>query len=76
MEDGHPLGCTAVKSYSTHWTWLVPQRGAGRKHARKIALAEWQQDIVDTYPGPFLRGLFHSDGCRMTTGRAGSWPVS
>jgi hypothetical protein len=33
---------------------------------RSIALEEWQQRIVDAYPGPFLRGLFHSDGCRVT----------
>ena len=31
-----------------------------------MVLAEWQQRIVDAHPGPFLRGLFHSDGCRMT----------
>ena len=36
------------------------------KHTRLIALAPWQQDIVDEHPGLFLRGLFHSDGCRVT----------
>jgi hypothetical protein len=25
----------------------------------------WQQEIVTIFPGPFLRGLFHSDGCRI-----------
>jgi hypothetical protein len=34
------------------------------KHTRKIELAEWQQVIVDRYPGDFVRGLIHSDGCR------------
>jgi hypothetical protein len=58
-------GCVQVKSYSTHWTCLFPQHGAGRKHERKIALDDWQQRIVDVHPGPFLRGLIHSDGCRI-----------
>ena len=60
------IGCAEVKSYSTHWTCLFPQHGRGMKHTRPIALEEWQQRIVDVHPGPFLRGLFHSDGCRMT----------
>ena len=29
-------------------------------------LEPWQQAIVDAHPGPLLRGLFHSDGCRVT----------
>jgi hypothetical protein len=36
------------------------------KHTRPIALDDWQQRIVDAHSGPFLRGLFHSDGCRTT----------
>lgn len=35
------------------------------KHSRRIALEPWQQEIVQRRPGPFLRGLFHSDGCRI-----------
>ena len=27
-------------------------------------LEDWQRTIVEAHPGPFLRGLFHSDGCR------------
>ena len=38
----------------------------GKKHTRPIVLGEWQQKIVDTHPGLFLRGLIHSDGCRLT----------
>jgi hypothetical protein len=57
-------GCTEVLSYSKHWPCLFPQHGPGVKHARKIELAEWQQVIVDRYPGDFARGLFHSDGYR------------
>ena len=55
-----------MRSHSIHWTCLLPQHGAGPKHTRSIALEEWQQRIVDTHSGPFLRGLFHSDGCRLT----------
>jgi hypothetical protein len=46
------------------WPCLLPQHGPGRKHSRTIALAPWQQIIVEAYPGPFLRGLIHSDGWR------------
>lgn len=59
-------GMTEVKSTSKHWPCLFPQHGPGMKHTRKIELAEWQQVIVDRYPGDFARGLFHSDGCRGT----------
>jgi len=59
-------GCSEVKSCSTHWPCLFPQHGPGRKHTRRIALEAWQQEIVDEHAGRFLRGLFHSDGCRIT----------
>jgi hypothetical protein len=58
-------GCVAVQSYSNHWPCLLPQHGSGKKHDRPIRLTDWQQPIVDGNPGPFLRGLFHSDGCRV-----------
>ena len=28
-------------------------------------LEPWQEEIVREHPGLFLRGLFHSDGCRV-----------
>jgi hypothetical protein len=28
-------------------------------------MADWQQVIVAEHPADFLRGLFHSDGCRV-----------
>ncbi|MER7131934.1 helix-turn-helix domain-containing protein [Streptosporangium saharense] len=59
-------GCTEVKSYSKHWVCLFPQHGPGRKHQRRIVLAEWQREIVEECPGPFARGLMHSDGYRGT----------
>jgi hypothetical protein len=60
------VGCTEVKSTSKHWPCLFPQHGPGRKHHRAIALQPWQQTIVTRFPGAFARGLFHSDGCRVT----------
>jgi hypothetical protein len=58
-------GCIAVQAYSMHWPCLFPQHGPGKKHDRKIRLVDWQQQIVDQLPQSFLRGLFHSDGCRV-----------
>jgi hypothetical protein len=60
------IGCTEVKSYTKHWKCLFPQHGPGRKHERRIVLADWQQEIVDEYPWELVRGLIHSDGCRFT----------
>jgi hypothetical protein len=59
------VGCTSVVSYWKHWPCLFPQHGAGRKHRRTIALADWQREIVAAQPELFLRGLFNSDGCRV-----------
>ena len=59
-------GCTAIQSYWMHWPCLFPQHGPGRKHDRSITLEPWQKAIVEADPRPFLRGLFHSDGCRIT----------
>jgi len=61
----HLVGCTEVYSYSKHWICFFPQHGPGPKHKRLIELLDWQQDIVDRFPAPFLRGLLHSDGCRV-----------
>jgi hypothetical protein len=54
-----------LNSYSTHWTHLFPQHGPGAKHKRAIAIEGWQQHIVKRHPGRLLRGLIHSDGCRV-----------
>lgn len=59
-------GCAMVTSYGRHWPCLFPQHGPGKKHDRKIALEPWQQEIVDAHPWEFIRGLVHSDGCRIT----------
>jgi hypothetical protein len=75
----HRQGDVVVQSYSKHWPCLFPQHGPGRKHERPIELADWQEPIVDAHAGDFARGLFHSDGCRITnrvtvSGRTYSYP--
>jgi hypothetical protein len=47
------------------WALAFPQHGAGKKHERAIALANWQQHLVDRFPKQFLRGLIHADGSRV-----------
>ncbi|MFD7334643.1 helix-turn-helix domain-containing protein [Streptomyces violascens] len=59
-------GCHNIKVYSKHLPCLFPQHGPGKKHDRRIALERWQQEIVDMQPWGFIRGLIHSDGCRIT----------
>ncbi|WP_405891857.1 helix-turn-helix domain-containing protein [Streptomyces sp. NBC_01527] len=59
-------GCHNIKVYSKHLFCLFPQHGRGKKHEREIALEPWQQMIVDANPWAFIRGLIHSDGCRIT----------
>ncbi|MGV9214704.1 transcriptional regulator [Micromonospora sp. RB23] len=58
-------GCVAVQSTGKHWPCLLPQHGPGKKHERPIVLADWQRPIIEGHPGHFVRGLFHSDGCRV-----------
>jgi hypothetical protein len=58
-------GCQNVKVYSKHLHCMFPQHGPGKKHDRVIALEPWQQEIVDTHTWEFIRGLIHSDGCRI-----------
>ena len=58
-------GCQHVTAYSKHWPCLFPQHGPGRKHERAIVLEPWQRQIVEEHPGAFVRGLIHSDGCRV-----------
>lgn len=58
-------GCVVSTVSWRHWPCLFPQHGPGRKHERKLRLEPWQQTIVDAHPEACLRGLFHSDGCRI-----------
>ncbi|MEW2455691.1 MULTISPECIES: helix-turn-helix domain-containing protein [Streptomyces] len=59
-------GCVNVTAYSRHWPCLFPQHGPGKKHERAIELAGWQEEIVEAHPWELIRGLVHSDGCRIT----------
>ncbi|WP_329179885.1 transcriptional regulator [Streptomyces sp. NBC_01477] len=59
-------GCVQVTACSKQWPAIFPQHGPGRKHERRIVLEAWQQPLVDAYPWEFIRGLVHSDGCRIT----------
>jgi hypothetical protein len=60
------IGCIEVYSYSKMFPCLFPQHGPGMKHKRSIWLASWQETIASAAPGRLLRGLIHSDGCRVT----------
>ncbi|HET6652593.1 MAG TPA: transcriptional regulator [Nocardioides sp.] len=48
-----------------HWPCLFPQHGPGRKHERNLGMEDWQWELIERHPGEFLRGLMHSDGCRV-----------
>ena len=56
--------CVIVSCTWHPWAFLFPQHGPGRKHQRKIALADWQQKIVNGAPEQFLRALIQTDGWR------------
>ncbi len=43
-----------------------PQHGPGRKHLRPIVLTDWQLELTHRHPKSLIRGLIHSDGCRVT----------
>lgn len=66
--------CVEVSAYWKHWPCVFPQHGPGPKHMRPIVLADWQTAIVAANCEPFVRGLIHSDGCRIiATERKGGW---
>lgn len=54
-----------MNAFSKHWVCLFPQHGPGKKHLRRIVLQEWQQRVVEEHAAGFVRGLLHSDGCRI-----------
>ena len=64
-------GFVGVSHYSKHWPCLFPQHGPGRKHLRPIILEPWQQDHVAADTEAFIRGLIHSDGCRVVANDRG-----
>jgi hypothetical protein len=60
-----PFRAVEIGCSSKSWPILFPQHGPGPKHLRSIELAAWQREIVERHPQEFLRGLIHSDGCRV-----------
>ena len=63
--------CVEVSMYWNHWPCLFPQHGAGKKHLRRIALSPWQVDLVNRDRWPLIKGLIHSDGCRVVANDRG-----
>lgn len=63
--------CLDVSHFSKHWPCLFPQHGPGRKHNRPIRLEPWQEAIVYEETEAFVRGLIHSDGCRVVANDRG-----
>jgi hypothetical protein len=69
----HPTDrCVRVIACSRWWPVLFPQHGAGRKHARRIALAAWQRSITAAHPRELVRGLMLSDGSRFVANQRAS----
>jgi hypothetical protein len=60
-----------VSAWSLHWPCLFPQVGPGKKHERPIRLVPWQEEIVSRERHAFIRGLMHSDGCRVVANDRG-----
>jgi hypothetical protein len=62
----YPTGTKGARivSYWNGWPLMFPQHGAGKKHEREIKLVDWQEEIVEQHPKPFIRGMIHSDGSR------------
>jgi len=55
--------CIDISVHNNMLPSLFPQHGIGKKHARKIHLAGWQENLVIQNPQLILSGLVESDGC-------------
>lgn len=60
------VGYTHLTSLWKHGPCSLPQHRPKMKYTPTITLHEWQRRVVEEYPGLFVRGLFYSDGCRVT----------
>lgn len=67
----HGRGAREVGMYWNHWPCLFPQHGPGRKHLRRIRLDPWQRAIISDHHRELIRGLIHSDGCRIVANDRG-----
>lgn len=65
LQFRHGGTCAWVTNSSKQWPCLFPQHGPGKKHQRRIELTDWQVRVVERHPRELLRGLIHSDGCRV-----------
>lgn len=63
--------CVEVSMCWNHWPCVFPQHGLGRKHERQIRLVSWQEALVRREPRSLIRGLIHSDGCRIVANDRG-----
>lgn len=70
-----PSRCFELSMYSKHWLCLFPQHGPGRKHGRMICLYPWQEKLLEQATESFVRGLIHSDGCRVVANDRGVMSV-
>lgn len=74
----HPVGqrtkdgMIVLRAYGNCWLKLLPQHGLGRKHLRRIALENWQEEIVRSAALEFIAGLLDTDGSRYVR-RAGRY---
>jgi hypothetical protein len=59
-------GCIEIYAFWKHWPCVFPHLGPGEKHLRRIQLEAWQWQLVDYDPRELIKGLIHSDGCRIT----------
>jgi hypothetical protein len=66
-----PGRCVESAAHWQHWPCLIPQHGSGRRHERSIRLVGWQRAIVAKERRRFVRGLIHSDGCRIVANDRG-----
>jgi len=55
----------ALQMYDPALPYVFPQHGRGRKHTRPIRLTAWQRALTERHPKCLIRGLIHSDGCRV-----------
>jgi hypothetical protein len=56
---------TVVQMHHPALPHVFPQHGRGRKHNRPIRLTVWQRTLTEQHPECLIRGLIHSDGCRV-----------
>jgi hypothetical protein len=67
VNRGSIRGSRVVTVQASHpaLPFIFPQHGTGPKHLRSIELAPWQRSLTTRNPEALLRGLIHSDGCRV-----------